>query len=245
MAVHIHNRVKKQMKRYVVATIKSWNIENFNTLKKRYPDCEFIMLNRKEELTVSFLKTYKPEYIFFPHWSWIIPEEIYHTYSCVVFHMTDLPFGRGGSPLQNLLVRGIYETKISAIRVCAGVDTGPVYFKEPIDISQGSADEIFRRISDTVFEKMIPRFLSDDLIPIDQEGEAVTFKRRKPEQSEIPDGLSQRQIFDYIRMLDGEGYPAAFKKYDKGKIFYTDAQFKDGVVTAKARFVEIAEDSME
>jgi len=28
--------------------------------------------------------------------------------------MTDLPFGRGGSPFQNLIARGIYDTKIIA-----------------------------------------------------------------------------------------------------------------------------------
>ena len=29
--------------------------------------------------------------------------------------MTDLPYGRGGSPLQNLIIRGFESTKISAI----------------------------------------------------------------------------------------------------------------------------------
>ncbi len=232
----------KHMKRYLVATIKSWNIENFYKLKERYPGYEFMMINKKDDLTVPFLESYKPEYIFFPHWSWIIQEDIYDHYNCIVFHMTDLPFGRGGSPLQNLLIRGIYETKISAIKVCAGVDTGPVYCKESIDISEGSADDIFRRVSDIVFEEMIPRFLSDNLSLVEQTGEVISFKRREPGQSEVPDGLSQRQLYDYIRMLDGEGYPAAFRRYGKGKVFYMDAEFKDGVLTAKARFLEEAED---
>ncbi len=230
------------MKRYLVATIKSWNIENFSKLRERYPSYEFTMVDKKDDLTVPILELYKPEYIFFPHWSWIIPQDIYDNYNCIVFHMTDLPFGRGGSPLQNLLVRGIYETKISAIRVCSGVDTGSVYLKEPINIGEGNADDIFRKISDTIFEKMIPRFFSENLIPVEQIGEVVSFKRRKPEQSEIPDGLSQRQLYDYIRMLDGEGYPKAFRRYGKGKVYYEDAEFRDGVVTAKARFLDKAED---
>lgn len=230
------------MEKYIVATIKSWNIENFGVLKESHPDCEFKLINEKKDLSLSFLEAYKPKYIFFPHWSWIIPEDIYNNYNCIVFHSTDLPFGRGGSPLQNLIVRGIYDTKISAIKVCSGIDTGPVYFKESIDISEGSADEILRSISDIVFNKMIPRFLEADLVPVEQSGEAVSFKRRKPEQSKIPNGLSQRQIYDYIRMLDGEGYPAAFSKYDNGKVFYSNAKFEGDVVTAKAQFVEEAED---
>lgn len=226
------------MGKYIIATIKSWNISNFNKIKKQYSEHEFLLIEKRETLNTEFLKAYRPDYIFFPHWSWIIPKEIYEQYNCVVFHMTDLPFGRGGSPLQNLLVRGIYDTKISAIRVRAGVDTGPVYLKEPVDISDGSADEIFKRVSDIIFKKMIPRFLTGDLFPVEQSGKIVSFKRRQPAQSEIPDGLSQRQIYDYIRMLDGEGYPAAFKKYDKGTVYFTNANFKDGIVTATARFIE-------
>ena len=92
------------MDKYLIATIKSWNIHNYNKLKETHHDCEFMMVNSKEELTVSLLEEFKPKYIFFPHWSWIIPEEIYNNYNCVVFHSTDLPFGRGGSPLQTLIV---------------------------------------------------------------------------------------------------------------------------------------------
>jgi len=37
---------------------------------------------------------------------WIILKEIFENYEIILFHMTDLPYGRGGSPLQNLIVRG-------------------------------------------------------------------------------------------------------------------------------------------
>ena len=59
------------------------------------------------ELTRAALEQAKPRYVFFPHWSHIIPEDIHGAFECVIFHMTDLPFGRGGSPLQNLIARGI------------------------------------------------------------------------------------------------------------------------------------------
>ena len=51
--------------------------------------------------------------------------------------MTDVPFGRGGSPLQNLISRGIYETKISAFRCVAEMDAGPVYPKRPFSLAEG------------------------------------------------------------------------------------------------------------
>ena len=226
------------MDKYIIATIKSWNIENYKHLEKKYPDSEFRLISNKDDLSEDFLEQYDPKYIFFPHWSWIIPKSIFERYNCVVFHMTDLPFGRGGSPLQNLIVRGIYDTKISAIKVSSGVDTGPVYFKEPFNIAEGNANDILSRASDIIFEKMIPRFLTEDLKPTEQTGDVVTFKRRTPEESEIPEGLTQREIYDYIRMLDGEGYPMAYKRIGDRKVFFSDARFEDGVVMARVRFAE-------
>jgi methionyl-tRNA formyltransferase len=87
----------------------------------------FIYFTSNEELTVRALNEIKPTYVFFPHWSYIIPEEMYTNFECVMFHMTDLPFGKGGSPLQNLIARGIYETHITAFRCEKGLDTGPIY----------------------------------------------------------------------------------------------------------------------
>ena len=226
------------MEKYLIATTKSWNIENAKQMIRQKKDTEISMITSPDQLKIDFLERLKPRYIFFPHWSWIIPREIYQNYECIVFHMTDLPFGRGGSPLQNLLVRGIYTTKISAIKANEGIDTGDVYFKETIDISTGNADDILKRVSEVVFGTMIPRLISESIHPTAQSGEAVVFKRRNAEQSEIPEGLSQRQLYDYIRMLDGEGYPNAFIRTDSGRILFSGATFENGEVTANARFVE-------
>lgn len=224
---------------YVIATIKSWNLKNAEHLKRVHPENTWYIIDERRKLTTVFLKDVKPDYIFFPHWSWYIPEEIYKTYRCVVFHMADLPFGRGGSPLQNHLVRGIYQTKISAISVSKEMDAGEIYLQVPIDISSGSADEIFQGASDIIFNKMIPRFLDTTkppLKPIPQKGEPTIFPRRTPEQSCIPSGLSKRQLYDYIRMLDGEGYPPAYIQTDYGKIYLRHAQLKEEGLTAAAFF---------
>lgn len=138
--------------------------------------------------------------------------------------------------MQNLISRGIYATKISAIRVSGGIDTGDIYDKEPVDIRFGNADQILRKISSVIFHTMIPKFIEGSPTHCKQTGEAVVFKRRTPEQSELPEGLSQRQIYDHIRMLDGEGYPAAYHKIPGGKIYYRNAKLIDGIVYADAEF---------
>ena len=105
------------------------------------PQCSFYLISRKEDFTIERIDLISPIKIFIPHWSYIIPPSIFEEYECIVFHMTDLPYGRGGSPLQNLIVRGLTSTKLSALRVEAGLDTGPVYLKTDLSLL-GTAEEI-------------------------------------------------------------------------------------------------------
>lgn len=222
--------------KFAIVTIKQCNIDNAMKLKKIYKD-DLLIITQKEELTEERLRDFQPRFVFFPHWSYIIPRNIYENFECIVFHMTDLPFGRGGSPLQNLIVRGIKSTKVSAIRVEKEIDAGPIYMKEPLTL-EGTCDEVLGRVSTIIFEKMIPQIINNNPIPEEQVGDPVFFKRRKPEESELKSDMSLDTVYDYIRMLDGEGYPKAFIDYNGMKLEFSDAIFIDGKLTAKVEFVE-------
>lgn len=196
-----------------------------------YKKKNVMYLNKKESLTVENLKKINPKYVFFPHWSYIIPAEIYENFNCIVFHMTDLPYGRGGSPLQNLIERGINKTKISAIKCVKELDGGDIYLKKEFDISYGSAQEIYMRAG-AIISKMIDAIIFNNPNPIPQKGEIVEFKRRKPEQSNLKDLTDLSKIYDYIRMLDADGYPKAFLETDNIKFEFTNAKIDNGKVTA-------------
>jgi methionyl-tRNA formyltransferase len=163
---------------------------------------------RKEDFNEPILKELQPELIFIPHWSYIIPESIWNNFICIVFHMTDLPYGRGGSPLQNLIVRGHRETMISAIKVDKGIDTGDVYCKSHLNLD-GTAHEIFLR-SAPIIADMIELIIDEQLSPSPQIGTPVLFERRKKEEGCLNQLSTLTEVYDYIRMLDAEGYPNAF-----------------------------------
>src|SRR3989338_5970963 len=162
---------------YLVVTIKSWNIANFQKLQAEDTANQWFLITDKNELTLEKVRAINPRYIFFPHWSWIIPGDLYNNFECVVFHMTDLPYGRGGSPLQNLIVRGHTTTKICALQVVEKIDAGPVYLKHELDLS-GTAREIFDRASKTI-GSMIEEIVINQPIATPQEGEPTFFSRRK------------------------------------------------------------------
>lgn len=222
----------------VIVTVKTWNIENAKMLISKSQDIHKIyLITEKEDLTYEVLERIEPDYIFFPHWSFYIPEEIYSRWKCIVFHMTDLPYGRGGSPLQNLIVRGVNKTVISAIEVVKEIDAGPVYLKYPLELV-GSADTIFRRASDIIFNEMIPRFMEEKLIAVEQEGEVVKFKRRTKTDGEIKKDMPMETLYDYIRMLDAEGYPNAYMKFGEYIFEFSDADLKGEVLEAHVRIVK-------
>ena len=227
----------------VIATIKSWNIERAKVLQEKYAGIhEIVIYTKKEEFTIENVKTFAPDYILMPHWSYIVPDEITQNWNCVVFHMTDLPYGRGGSPLQNLIVRGYKETKISAIKVTSTIDGGPVYMKKPLTL-EGSAQEIFVRCSDVIFKEMIPKFLEERLEPVEQTGEPVLFKRRTEKDGEITSDMELDKIYDYIRMLDAEGYPRAYIEFGEYRLSFENAVLSENgdIVEAKVIFKKRSE----
>ena len=206
---HVSDFSKSQQGPLLLVSSRPWNRGIADRLCQR--------LNRRvETITAScdlnreVVAKINPQWIFVPHWSHHIPESIWGAWPTVIFHMTDLPYGRGGSPLQNLIQRGHTSTMISALRCEAGLDTGHIYLKQPLSL-YGSAEEIFLR-ADGLIELMIERIVCEEPVTTPQEGVPVIFSRRTPDQSDLaacPVG-DLPSWYDQIRMLDAEGYPYAY-----------------------------------
>ena len=216
----------------VIASNKEWHHRYVSEIEAR-TSAEVIYLSAKQDLTCEKLQKLQPEWVFFPHWSYLVPVDIYENFRCVIFHMTDLPFGRGGSPLQNLIARGIYETKLSAIRCVKELDGGEIYKKVPLSL-WGTAEEIYLRAAELTKEIMIDLVLNP-VDPKPQEGEVVAFQRRKPADGNISACENLEQVFDYIRMLDAESYPAAFLETDNWRLEFSRASLRDGEILADVR----------
>jgi methionyl-tRNA formyltransferase len=196
--------------KYLVVSSRPWNKTVFDSTISNYPG-EWVYLDDPRRLTLEYLERIKPRYVLFLHWSWKVPAEIINNCECVCFHMTDVPYGRGGSPLQNLIARGHRRTKLTALRMVEDLDAGPVYLKEDLCL-EGNAEEIYIRAS-YLSARMIRRIIEEQLVPQPQEGEPVVFKRRKPRESRISELSDLQALHDFIRMLDAEGYPKAFLEH--------------------------------
>ena len=215
----------------VVAGSRSWNrveIESLGLTRK------VIEVSTREELRKALELETSVRFIFFLHWSHIVPPWITGKYECVCFHMTDVPYGRGGSPLQNLIARGHQETKLTALRMVQELDAGPVYLKRSLSLYGSTAEEIYMRASALSCE-MITQILDEEIEPQEQSGEVVPFTRRNPDQSALPTSDDLDLIHDHIRMLDAEGYPHAFIKIGDLRLEFTQSSLYDGKILASVK----------
>jgi len=180
-----------------------------------------------------------PKKIFFLHWNWKVPKNITDSIECICFHMTDVPYGRGGSPLQNLILRGHTSTKLSALKMEESLDTGPVYLKKELSL-EGSARQIFRRVYHAALPMIVDIVLNNfKLFPQKSSNEEI-FIRRKPYESEISkDTCESEELYDYIRMLDDNTYPNAFISFATFKIKFTNAVKNGNEITAIANITKL------
>jgi len=217
---------------YIVAATKPWSIKAYKDLCEDLPN--WFLITQKEELSLEFIDKINPRYIFFPHWNWIVPNTILSKYESVCFHMTDVPYGRGGSPLQNLIIRGHKETQLTALKMSDDLDAGPVYLKEPLSL-HGSADDVFNRTAPQIMELAF-NIAKTNPVPKEQKGEVTIFERRKPSDSEVVEDLDLEQLYDFIRMLDADTYPKAFINF-RGYRFEFDKAKLDSTGKLEARVI--------
>ena len=208
---------------YLFCAYRDWSLKLYEKLLDI--DDNFVLIKSPKKLTNSFVKKLNPEFIFFPDWSWIIPKKITDNYKCVCLHESNLPKFRGGSPLQNQIIRGITKTKTTAFFMSNGIDEGDIILQKNLSL-KGKIEDIFLRMIENDF-KIITKIISGKYTVKKQKGIPTLFKRRKPEESELKNlNFSKKYLYDFIRMLE-DPYPNAFIKSGKRKIIFKSVNLKD------------------
>lgn len=222
-----------EKKRIYIMHSKPWCEDIFNFSYIVFPSDKYELFHISDKREFEAIKDFTSlDYLLFVHWNWLVPKSITDNHTCICFHMTDLPYGRGGSPLQNLIIRGVSTTKLSAIRMTQTLDAGPVYLKRNLTLN-GTALEIYLRAGQLSLI-MAKEILTDNLQPILQDGRIVEFPRLTPKDNLIKEECINFEYFkDMVRMVDAPGYPSAYILYGGLKINFNNVTEIDEKLTGQ------------
>ena len=130
----------------------------------------------------------------------------------IVIHASDLPKGRGWSPLTWQILEGQNEIPITLFEASRDVDAGDLYFKDKIFLDGNELIEEIRSKLAKKIEIMIFRFLSNKRIkPVSQIGHPTFYVRRTPKDAQLDVNKTIAEQFNLLRVCDNLRYPAYFE----------------------------------
>ena len=175
-----------------------WSNLVFEDLR-RQKNVNWLRVSSKKDLNPAL--DVNPDWIFFFHWSYIVSENVWKNFNCVTFHTSNLPYDRGGSPIQNQILKGVKNSIVNAIKMSGDVDAGPIYCSKPVTL-QGSLTDIWLAIADQT-KILIRDCIVNDLKPTPQEASDINSNKRRKTSSIPVNSLSEIiEFYDHIRMLD-------------------------------------------
>lgn len=144
----------------------------------------------------------------------IVPESVRLRYrASLVIHASDLPEGRGWSPLIWQILEGRQAVVVSLLEAADPVDSGSIWEKRILNFN---GNELYDEINDALFrvELELMDYAVDNIYSINphpQDNRAATwYPRRTREDSRIDPYLSISEQFDLLRVADPNRYPAFF-----------------------------------
>lgn len=135
----------------------------------------------------------------------------------IVVHPSNLPKGRGFSPIAWDIIGGASEITFCLLEAVEGVDRGPVYLRKKIKLNGYELNGEIKVLQGSVVIDMCINYIKNYKIlsPIMQSGEATYYPRRTTNNSELDINQSIRQQFNLLRIVDNDKYPAYFFIDDK------------------------------
>tara|TARA_Y100000590_G_scaffold387348_1_gene460801 strand:- start:18568 stop:19281 length:714 start_codon:yes stop_codon:yes gene_type:complete len=154
--------------------------------------------------------------VFYLSYYSIVPEEVLSlARNNIVVHESDLPRGRGWSPLTWQVLEGRNQITISLFEANPLVDTGVVYVKECLELEGTELIDEIRAQAGQIKVSMCRQFVENypEIIQsgIPQTGDSTYYPRRTLSDSRLdPEDTISRQ-FNLLRVVDNKRYPAFFE----------------------------------
>jgi methionyl-tRNA formyltransferase len=133
----------------------------------------------------------------------------------LVVHESDLPKGRGWSPLTWQIRDGADHIPVTLIEAAEAVDSGPVYAQRWIAFEGHELIDELRaaqaEATHALCRAFVDHYPNSTAQGREQTGEATYYPRRRPADSELDSERSLAAQFNQLRVADNDRYPAFFE----------------------------------
>ena len=131
----------------------------------------------------------------------------------LIVHESNLPLGKGFSPLQWQILEGKDKIFFSLLEASEEFDCGDIIDQIELNLDGTELyDEIRYKQAKFTFE-LIGRFIKKypNIIKRKQFGESTYYRRRKTSDSELNINLTIKELFPLLRIVNNEDWPAFFQ----------------------------------
>ena len=131
----------------------------------------------------------------------------------LLVHESNLPLGKGFSPLQWQILEGKNKIVFSLLEASEEVDSGDIIEQMECNLDGTELyDEIRFKQAKITFE-LISKFMKiyPNNFKKKQFGESTYYRRRKTEDSELNINLTIKELFPLLRIVNNKDWPGFFK----------------------------------
>ncbi|MBX7145371.1 MAG: methionyl-tRNA formyltransferase [Oligoflexia bacterium] len=148
-------------------------------------------------------------------------------HGCINVHASLLPRWRGAAPIQRCLLAGDTETGVCLMRMEAGLDTGPVYSKHSLAVTDqttfGSLHDELALAGANLLRRDLQRIVRGELHAVAQSEQGVTYAAKiSNEEARIDWSRPGHEILRHIHGLSP--FPGAFSILDGKRLKIFSAQ---------------------
>lgn len=158
----------------------------------------------------------------------VSPKELKKSMLNLVVHESPLPKGRGFSPMTWQILEGKKILPICLLDAAPAVDSGDIYFHEPVMFEGHELVDELREIQASKTIELCLKLLQSKKFPSGkkQNGKPSYYRRRVPSDSRIDINKSIGEQWNLLRVADNQRYPVFFKH--KGQTYTLEIKKKSG-----------------
>ena len=130
----------------------------------------------------------------------------------IVVHESDLPKGKGWSPVSWQVLEGKSKIPITLFEANKDLDSGVIYFQDFIKLDGSELIDEIKKQQGLITNKLIEKFIANypKVKGRKQVGESTFYVKRNTKDSELDINKTIKEQFNLLRIVDNDRYPAYF-----------------------------------